>query len=43
VAKGEVSVNGTALKQGDGAAIAEEKQVVVEAKTEAEVLLFDLA
>jgi quercetin 2,3-dioxygenase len=43
VAKGEVSVNGTALKQGDGAAISEEKQVIVEARTEAEVLLFDLA
>src|SRR5271168_417440 len=42
VAKGSVRVNGTELKQGDGAAISNEAEVRVEAKDSSEVLLFDL-
>jgi len=36
-------VNGTQLKQGDGAAISKEIEVRVEAPESSEVLLFDLA
>jgi redox-sensitive bicupin YhaK (pirin superfamily) len=43
LAKGSVRVNGTELKQGDGAAISKENEVRVEAKENSEVLLFDLA
>ena len=42
-AKGSVRVNGTELKQGDGAAISKESEVRVEATDNSEVLLFDLA
>jgi quercetin 2,3-dioxygenase len=40
LASGEVKVNGTALKPGDGAAIEEEKAIEIEGK--GELLLFDL-
>ena len=43
VSHGTVSVNGTKLKAGDGAAISEESEVRVEATKPSEVLLFDLA
>jgi redox-sensitive bicupin YhaK (pirin superfamily) len=43
VARGSVRVNGTELKQGDGAAISKESEVRVEAPENSEVLLFDLA
>jgi quercetin 2,3-dioxygenase len=43
VARGEVAVNGKALKAGDGAAISDEKEVRVEAREASEALLFDLA
>jgi redox-sensitive bicupin YhaK (pirin superfamily) len=43
VATGSVSVNGTTLEAGDGAAIANETAIEVTAQTPAEVLLFDLA
>jgi redox-sensitive bicupin YhaK (pirin superfamily) len=43
VAKGEVEVNGHRLRQGDGAAISEEKKLAIKAAEDAEVLLFDLA
>jgi redox-sensitive bicupin YhaK (pirin superfamily) len=43
VAKGNVRLNGTELKQGDGAAISQESEVRVEALGPSEVLLFDLA
>jgi hypothetical protein len=43
VAKGSVEVNGKTLKQGDGAAVSEERQLVVKGVDNAEVLLFDLA
>ena len=43
VAKGAVELNGQSLDQGDGAAISEEKTLVVRGRSDAEVLLFDLA
>jgi hypothetical protein len=43
VARGEVTLNGLSLEKGDGAAISEERDVVIEATTDAEILLFDLA
>jgi len=43
VARGSVTFNGSLLKQGDGAAVSDEDQVVVTGKEKAEVLLFDLA
>jgi quercetin 2,3-dioxygenase len=43
VARGAVEVNGKKLKQGDGAAISDEKKVNIKGADDAEVLLFDLA
>jgi len=43
VVKGAVAVNGTPLYGSDGAAISEETVLDIEAKDEAEILLFDLA
>jgi quercetin 2,3-dioxygenase len=43
VVRGDVALNGEALHEGDGAAVAEEKLVALQATTEAELLLFDLA
>jgi redox-sensitive bicupin YhaK (pirin superfamily) len=43
VAHGTVKLNGTPLKQGDGAAISDEKEIRVTADQASEVLLFDLA
>lgn len=43
VARGEISANGNNLNAGDGIAISDETNLVLEANTEAEVLLFDLA
>jgi redox-sensitive bicupin YhaK (pirin superfamily) len=42
VARGAVDVDGVALKEGDGAAIADEREIVVTASAPSEVLLFDL-
>jgi redox-sensitive bicupin YhaK (pirin superfamily) len=42
VARGMVALNGTEMKEGDGAAIEGEPRLIVEAMTAAEVLLFDL-
>jgi quercetin 2,3-dioxygenase len=42
VARGTVEVNGNKLKQGDGAAISNEKSVSIKGMDDAEVLLFDL-
>jgi len=42
VVRGEVALNGTPLKQGDGAAVSEEEKLEIEGKENAEVLLFDL-
>ena len=43
VARGAVTVNGTALAEGDGAAISDEENVSIVASAPAEVLFFDLA
>jgi hypothetical protein len=43
VARGAVTVNGTPLAEGDGAAISDEEKVTIAASTPAEVLFFDLA
>ncbi len=43
VAKGAVELNGQGLNQGDGAAVSEEKSLVVKGTADAEFLLFDLA
>jgi hypothetical protein len=43
VARGAITLNGLSLDKGDGAAISEETDIVIEATTDAEILLFDLA
>jgi redox-sensitive bicupin YhaK (pirin superfamily) len=43
VANGAVTVNGEALREGDGASTNSEEELVVTATDEAELLLFDLA
>jgi len=42
VARGAVKVNGTALKDGDGARVENESSIELKDAREAEVLLFDL-
>src|ERR1700723_2286629 len=43
VARGAITVNGTALAEGDGAAISDEDKVMIVASVPSEVLFFDLA
>jgi redox-sensitive bicupin YhaK (pirin superfamily) len=43
VTRGTVSVNGTELRAGDGAAVSDEKALEIKATEPAELLLFDLA
>ena len=43
VARGEISLNGVTLLQGDGAAIANENQLILKAESAAEFLVFDMA
>jgi hypothetical protein len=43
VARGAITLNGLPLDTSDGAAISNETDVVIEATTDAEILLFDLA
>jgi redox-sensitive bicupin YhaK (pirin superfamily) len=43
VARGAISVNGTSLQAGDGAAISEESNLEFAALEDSEILLFDLA
>jgi quercetin 2,3-dioxygenase len=43
IAKGSIEVNGKVLKQGDGAAVSDEKQLLIKGTEDTEVLLFDLA
>ncbi|HVH60373.1 MAG TPA: hypothetical protein VM709_08565, partial [Candidatus Sulfotelmatobacter sp.] len=43
VARGSVTLNGSKLDEGDGAAISEEQAVELTGVKDAEVLLFDLA
>lgn len=42
IVSGEVTVNGTALKQGDGAAISDEPSLKIVGAKSSEILLFDL-
>ena len=42
LARGIMAVNGTEMREGDGAAVEDEPSIVVEAATKAELLLFDL-
>ena len=42
VARGDVALNGERLAQGDGVAVSEPGALVIEAGTDAEVLLFDM-
>jgi redox-sensitive bicupin YhaK (pirin superfamily) len=43
VARGIIGLNGTELREGDGAAMEDEKRAEIEAETDSEILLFDLA
>lgn len=43
VISGAVSLNGTLLEAGDGAAVSDEKMLEIQAKEQSEFLLFDLA
>jgi redox-sensitive bicupin YhaK (pirin superfamily) len=43
LARGIVALNGTEMREGDGAAVEGERRITVEAETDAEFLLFDLA
>ncbi|NES79709.1 MULTISPECIES: pirin family protein [Okeania] len=43
VARGEIDLNDLSLKAGDGAALSEINDVYITAKSDAEILLFDLA
>jgi quercetin 2,3-dioxygenase len=43
VARGQIELNGQLLGEGDGAAVAHERRIELKARTNAEVLLFDLA
>ena len=43
VARGSLTVNGTVLAAGDGAAVSDESELVIRANEPAEFLLFDLA
>ena len=42
-ARGIIALNGTEMREGDGAAVENEPTLVIEAETQAEILLFDLA
>lgn len=43
VARGEILFKGNILESGDGVAISEETDILIEAQTHSEILLFDLA
>jgi redox-sensitive bicupin YhaK (pirin superfamily) len=43
VATGGVTLNGNALRSGDGAAVSDETKLTVKATEPSELLLFDLA
>jgi redox-sensitive bicupin YhaK (pirin superfamily) len=43
VARGEITLNGEPLSAGDGAAVSEETALAINARSDAEVLVFDLA
>jgi redox-sensitive bicupin YhaK (pirin superfamily) len=41
--RGQVSLNGVALDTSDGAAVSDETMLTIQAITDAEIMLFDLA
>lgn len=43
VARGDATLNGHAMQEGDGAAVSDETAIALVASSEAEILLFDLA
>jgi quercetin 2,3-dioxygenase len=43
LARGIIALNGTEMREGDGAAVEDEPAIEIEAETEAELLVFDLA
>lgn len=43
ITRGEISIDGQRLEAGDGAAITQERQLKIQAITNSEILLFDLA
>jgi redox-sensitive bicupin YhaK (pirin superfamily) len=42
VAEGQIKLNGAALRAGDGAAISDENELILNSAGPAQVLLFDL-
>jgi redox-sensitive bicupin YhaK (pirin superfamily) len=42
VARGEIELNGKRLREGDGAAVTDEKRLEIEGKDSSEILVFDL-
>jgi quercetin 2,3-dioxygenase len=42
VARGIIGLNGTEMREGDGAALEDEKSAAIDAETDSEILLFDL-
>jgi quercetin 2,3-dioxygenase len=43
VVKGEIGINGTSLKAGDGVAVSDESSLALSATSDAEIVFFDLA
>jgi redox-sensitive bicupin YhaK (pirin superfamily) len=43
VARGIIALDGTEMREGDGAAIENQPAIAIDAETDAEILLFDLA
>jgi len=43
LARGIVALNGTEMREGDGAAVEDEPAIEIEAETDAELLVFDVA
>jgi quercetin 2,3-dioxygenase len=43
LARGIIALNGTEMREGDGAAVEDEPAIEIEAETDAELLVFDLA
>jgi quercetin 2,3-dioxygenase len=43
VARGVIALNGTEMREGDGAAVEDEASLAIDAETDAEIVLFDLA
>ncbi len=42
LARGEISIDGEVIKQGDGVEISAEKKIEITASADSEILLFDL-